>query len=50
MTVDKQNKFVKRMMADHDVAIAASREASPILEVTVIEHEVSEADFVRSSR
>jgi hypothetical protein len=38
------------MMADYDAAIAASREAYLTLEVTVIECEVSETDFVRSSR
>jgi hypothetical protein len=38
------------MIADCDVAIAASREASLVSEVTVIECEVSEVDSVRSSR
>jgi hypothetical protein len=47
MTVDE---FIQQTMADCDVAIAASREASPTSEVTVIEHKRSEVDFVRSSR
>jgi hypothetical protein len=47
--VEYYNEFVERMITDHDVAVAASRTASPVSEVTVTEHEVSETDFVRSS-
>jgi hypothetical protein len=50
MTVNEQDEFIKQMMADHDAAIVALGEASTVSEVTVIEHEVSEGDFVRSSR
>jgi hypothetical protein len=50
MTVDKQDMFIQQTMADCNVAVAASREASPMLEVTVVECEVLEVDFVRSSR
>jgi hypothetical protein len=50
MTIDEQNGFIGRMMADCDAAIAALRGASPTSDRTVMECEVSEVDFLRSSR
>jgi hypothetical protein len=50
MTADEQDKFIEQMMANCDVSMTVSREASQVLERTVMEHEVSEEDFVRSSR
>jgi hypothetical protein len=38
------------MMADHDAAIAAFREASLVLKGIVMECKVLEEDFVRLSR
>jgi hypothetical protein len=49
MTIDKQNECVERIMADHDVATAALRDASPMSDRTVIGYNMSEGDFVRSS-
>jgi hypothetical protein len=49
MTADEQDKFVEWMMANCDVSTTVSRKASQVSERTVMEHEVSEEDFVRSS-
>jgi hypothetical protein len=38
------------MMADHDVSTMAAQEVSQVSDGSVIEQEVSEEDFVRSSR
>jgi hypothetical protein len=50
MTVNEQDEFIQQMMADHNTTIAALREASLTLDGTVIEYEVSEVDFMWSSR
>jgi hypothetical protein len=49
MTADKQDKLIEQMMANRNGSTIASREVSQVSEVTVMEHEISEESFVKSS-
>jgi hypothetical protein len=50
LTIDEEDKMIEQIMADHDAAMAA-RAASPHSEDRkVMEYEVSDEDFVWSSR
>jgi hypothetical protein len=42
MTINEQDKFIKQMIANHDMLVTASREASQMLDGLLMECEVSE--------
>jgi hypothetical protein len=53
MTLDGENEFIQRIMANHDTAVAAAAESTTYTatsEGTLVEREVEDVDFVRSSR
>jgi hypothetical protein len=53
MTLDEEDKFIQRIMANRDAAVAATAESTTYTgtsEGTLVEREVENADFVRSSR
>jgi hypothetical protein len=53
MTLDEEDKFIQRIMANHDTAVAAAAESTIYIgtsEGTLVEREVDNVDFVRSSR
>jgi hypothetical protein len=53
MTLDEEDEFIQRIMANRDAAVAAAAELTTQMstsEGTLVEREVDEADFVRSSR
>jgi hypothetical protein len=53
MTLDEQDEFIQQVMANRDAAIAAIAESTTHMgtsEGTLVEREVDECDFVRSSR
>jgi hypothetical protein len=52
MTLDEQDEFIQRIMANRDAEMAAAAELTTSActsEGTVVEREVDESDFVRSS-
>jgi hypothetical protein len=52
MTLDEQDEFIQQVMANHDTAMAAIAESMTHMgtsEGTLVEREVDESDFVRSS-
>jgi hypothetical protein len=52
MTLDEQDKFIQRILANRDAEMAAVSESTTSActsEGTVVEQEVDESDFVRSS-
>jgi hypothetical protein len=52
MTLDEEDDFIQRIMANHDAAVAAAAESTTRMgtsEGMLVEREVDEADFVRSS-
>jgi hypothetical protein len=52
MTLDEQDDFIQQIMADHDAATAAAAGSTTQMGVskgTLVEREVDNADFVRSS-
>jgi hypothetical protein len=52
MTLDEQDKFIQQIMANHDAAVAAAAESTThtgTSEGTLVEREVDDSDFVRSS-
>jgi hypothetical protein len=52
MTLDEQNKFIQRIMANRDAemaVVAESMTSACTSEGTVVEREVDKSDFVRSS-
>jgi hypothetical protein len=52
MTLDEQDDFIQQIMADRDAAMAATAESTAqtgTSEGTLVEREVDNADFVRSS-
>jgi hypothetical protein len=53
MTLDEEDEFIQRIMANHDAAVAAAAESTTYTatsEGTLVEREVEDVDFVRSSR
>jgi hypothetical protein len=53
MMLDEQDKFIQRIMAKHDAAVAAAAESTTHMgssEGMLVEREVDDSDFVRSSR
>jgi hypothetical protein len=53
MTLDEQDDFIQHVMADCDAAMATAAESTTrtgTSEGTLVEREVKDADFVRSSR
>jgi hypothetical protein len=49
MTTDEQDDMIEKLLADRDAAMAATAASTQSEEATIIEREVSEEDFVRSS-
>jgi hypothetical protein len=52
MTLDEEDKFIQPTMANHDTAVAATAESMTYTGTskgTLVEREVDDADFVRSS-
>jgi hypothetical protein len=52
MTLDEEDSFIQRIMANHNVAMAAAAASTTQTETsegTLVEREVDDADFVRSS-
>jgi hypothetical protein len=52
MTLDEQDKFIQQIMANRDAemaVVAESTTSANTSEGTVVEQEVNESDFVRSS-
>jgi hypothetical protein len=52
MTLDEEDNFIQRIMANRNAAVAAAAESTTQMgtsEGTLVEREVDEADFVRSS-
>jgi hypothetical protein len=53
MTLDEQDEFIQQIMANCDAAVTAAAESTTqagTSEGTLVEREVDDADFVRSSR
>jgi hypothetical protein len=50
MTTDEQDDMIEKLLADRDAAMAATAASTQSEEATIIEREVSEEDFVQSSR
>jgi hypothetical protein len=53
MTLDKEDDFIQQIMANRDAAVAATVESTTrtgTIEGMLVEREVDEVDFVRSSR
>jgi hypothetical protein len=53
MTLDERDEFIQQVMANHDAAMAAIAESTThtgTSEGTLVEREVDDSDFVRSSR
>jgi hypothetical protein len=52
MMLDEQDEFIQHIMANQDAEMAAAAESTTLActsEGTVVEREVDESDFVRSS-
>jgi hypothetical protein len=52
MTLDEEDSFIQRIMANRDTAVAAAAESTTYTatsEGILVEREVEDADFVRSS-
>jgi hypothetical protein len=52
MTLDEEDEFIQQIMANHDAAVAAAAESTTYMatsEGTLVEREVEDTDFVRSS-
>jgi hypothetical protein len=52
MTLDEEDHFIQRIMANRDAAVAAAAESTTqtsTSEGTLVEREVDDADFGRSS-
>jgi hypothetical protein len=52
MTLDEQDNFIQQIMADRDAAVAAAAESTTATSTskgTLVEREVDDSDFVRSS-
>jgi hypothetical protein len=53
MTLDEQDEFIQQVMANRDTAMAATTESTTLMgtsEGTLVEREVDDSNFVRSSR
>jgi hypothetical protein len=50
MTTNEDNEFIEQMMVKCDVLMTVEREATQVLEGSVMEQEVTEENFSRSSR
>jgi hypothetical protein len=51
--LDEEDEFIQRIMANHNTAVAAAAESTTYMatsEGTLVEREVEDMDFVRSSR
>jgi hypothetical protein len=52
MTLDEQDEFIQHVMANRDAAVAAAAESTTHTgssEGTLVDREVDDADFIRSS-
>jgi hypothetical protein len=50
MTTNEQDNMIEKLLADRDAAMAATAVSTQLEEATIIEHEISEEDFVQCSR
>jgi hypothetical protein len=50
MTLDEEDDFIQQIMANCDAATSASTTQTGTSEGTLVEREVNDMDFVRSSR
>jgi hypothetical protein len=53
MTLDEQDEFIQQIMTNRDAAVAATAESTTHTgssKGTLVEREVDDSDFVRSSR
>jgi hypothetical protein len=53
MTLDEEDEFIQQIMANCDAAVAAAAESTTYMGTskgTVVEREVDDANFLRSSR
>jgi hypothetical protein len=53
MTLNEQDKFIQRIMANRNAAVAVAAESTTHMgssKGTLVEREVDDLDFVRSSR
>jgi hypothetical protein len=53
MMLDEQDKFIQHIMANRDTAVAAAAESTTHMgssEGTLVDREVDDVDFIRSSR
>jgi hypothetical protein len=53
MTLDEEDEFIQQIMANRDTAVAATAESTTYMATskgTLVEREVEDADFARSSR
>jgi hypothetical protein len=53
MMLDEQDEFIQQIMANHDAAMAAAAGSMTLMDTskgTLVEREVNDLDFVRSSR
>jgi hypothetical protein len=48
--MDKQDEFVEQIIANCNMLMIAAREATQVVDKLIMEWEVSEKDFVTSSR
>jgi hypothetical protein len=49
MTSDEQDDMIEKLLADRDAAMAATEASTQSEEAMIIECEVTEEDFIRSS-
>jgi hypothetical protein len=52
MTLDEQDKFIQQIIANHDTAVAAAAGSTTQMDTsegTLVEREVNNVDFVKSS-
>jgi hypothetical protein len=53
MTLEEEDNFIQQIMADHDAAVADTAESMTVTSTsrgTLVDREVNDLDFVRSSR
>jgi hypothetical protein len=53
MTLDEQDEFIQRIMANRDAAVAAAAGSMTQMDISegmLVEREVDDMDFARSSR
>jgi hypothetical protein len=49
MTTNEKDEMIKKILANHNAAMAATAASTPLEAEMIIEHEVSDEDFVQPS-